>query len=164
MAITIKGTVVPFLKLQVAQAKDNGRVAADVDLGVAALAIPGTADSVFDKKATLAASASVEHDLAGALESPLGDVVSFAKVYAIGVFAEAANTNNVVVGGAAANSFLGPFKDATDKVALTPGGSLLVINPAGWTVTPGTADLLKIANSGAGTSVSYRLVVIGASA
>lgn len=160
-AADVKGTVQPVVRVVVANTLDGASVNASVDLGVAALAIPAAADAVFNKRATLAASASVEHDLAGALEDPLGQVVVFAKVYAIALYAESTNTNSVVLGGAAANAFTGPFADATDKLNVAPGGSVLLVNPAGWTVTAGTGDLLKVANSAGGTSVSYRLTVIG---
>lgn len=160
-AASVKGTVQPVARVVVANTLDGASVTASVDLGVAALTIPATSDAVFNKRATLAASASVEHDLAGTLEDPLGQTVVFAKVYAIALYAESANTNSVVLGGAAANAFTGPFADATDKINVAPGGSVLLINPAGWSVTAGTGDLLKVANSGAGTSVSYRLTVIG---
>lgn len=160
-AASVKGTVQPIARVVVSNTLDGASVTASVDLGVAALAIPATADATFNKRATLAASATVEHDLAGTLEDPLGQVVVFAKVYAIAIYAESANTNNVILGGAAANGFSGPFGDPTDTVVVRPGGSALLINPAGWSVTAGTGDLLKIANSAAGTSVSYRLTVIG---
>lgn len=160
-AASVKGTVQPIARVVVANTLDGASVTANVDLGATALTIPAAADAVFNKRATLAASATVEHDLAGTLEDPLGQVVVFAKVYAIAVYAESTNTNNVVLGGAAANAFVGPFGATAHTVAVGPGGSVLLINPAGWTVTAGTADLLKVANSGAGTSVGYRLTVIG---
>lgn len=130
---------------------------------------PGTAAQKADKmladQRTLAASATENLDLAGTLADPLGVTVTFAKVKAIYVRAAAANTNNVCVGGAASNAFVGPFADATDVVCVRPGGVLLVTAPAGgWTVTASTGDLLKVANSGAGTGVTYDVIIIGTSA
>jgi hypothetical protein len=105
---------------------------------------------VYDTR-TLAASASEDLDLAGAF-------ANFTKVHAIYVFATSANTNNVVVGGASANSFVAPF---TGTVTVGPGGENLVTSKAGWTVTAGTGDLLKIANSNSGSAVTYDIVVAG---
>lgn len=111
---------------------------------------------------TLAASASESLDLAGGLTNLLGEVLTFTKIKAIFIFAATANTNNVEVGGAAANAF--PlFKDATDIYPAPPGGIFLVTFPDanGKAVTAGTGDLLKIANSGAGTGVTYDIVIVG---
>jgi hypothetical protein len=161
--MAIKGTVQALCKLTLAKARDNGHVQAQVDLGAEALAIPATADALYDDKANLGAAASSEIDLAGALVDPAGDVVTFAKVYAIGVFAEKANAHALQVGGAAANAFFGPFKDVTDALSIPAGGCALVANPAGWPVTAGTGDLLKLANAGGVSAIGYRLVVLGAS-
>lgn len=123
------------------------------------------ADKLFSDQRTLAASATENLDLAGVLSDPFGVILTFAKVKAIYVHASSANTNSVCVGGHATAAFTGPFSDATDIVCIPPGGTLLVSAPsAGWTVTATTADLLKIANSGGTTGVTYDVVIIGATA
>ena len=40
---------------------------------------------------------------------------------------------------------------------------LLLVAPgaAGYAVTAGTGDILKVANSGAGTGVTYDIVIVG---
>jgi hypothetical protein len=120
------------------------------------------ASKVFSDTRQLAASTSEDLDLAGSLAGPLGAAVVFATVKAILVKAAAGNTNNVVVGGASANQFVGPFGDAADTIAVKPGGTLLLTAPkTGWTVGAGTADLLKIGNSGAGSVVNYDIVILG---
>lgn len=127
----------------------------------------GQADLVWGDSGTLAASANTDLDLAaGALTGALGGTVTFARVKAILVTADAGNTNNVVVGGAASNQFTGPFGAGTHTVSVPPGGALLLTAPGttGWPVTAGTGDLLRIANSAAGSSVGYSIVIIGASA
>jgi hypothetical protein len=82
-------------------------------------------------------------------------VLNLTKVKILRIRAATANTNDVVVGGAAANAFLGPFADATDKIAIQARrrGCCLIAPNAGYTVIAGTGDQLKIANSGAGTGV-----------
>lgn len=131
----------------------------DLSLGTGAR----QANNAFTDVRTLAASASEPLDLAGSLGNPLGATLTFTAVKAIKVEADETNANNVVIGGAASNAFLGPFVDATDKISLAPGGVALLVNPtaAGWTVTAATGDLLQIANSGAGSGVSYTITILG---
>lgn len=125
----------------------------------------GKADKLFSDTRTLAASATENLDLAGALSDPFGVTTTFVKVKAIYIKAADGNTNSVVVGGAGSNTFTGPFADATDKLTIPPGGFVMLVHPgAGWTVTAATGDILLVANSAAGTSVSYDVVIIGTSA
>jgi hypothetical protein len=113
------------------------------------------ADLIWSDRITLAASATQNLDLAGSLTGLLGGTLTFAKVKAIYVKADAANTNNVNVGGAASNGFVGPFLDATDKVAVRPGGVFLVTAPeTGWTVTAAWAAARK-GETGLSASVGW---------
>jgi hypothetical protein len=124
----------------------------------------GQADKVYAASNTLAASATANLDLAGSLLDPFGAVVTFAHVNVIRVEASASNVNDVCFGGAASNGFLGQFADPTDVTCVKPGGVLLLVNPGvGWVVTAGTGDLLKTANSGGTTSVTYKILIIGKS-
>jgi len=124
----------------------------------------GKADLAFADRRTLAAAATENLDLAGALTDPLGAALTFGHVKAIYVTAKSTNTNSVVVGGAASNGFAGPFGGTTPTLSIPPGGFLLLTHPgAGWVVTPTSGDLLKVANSGAGTSVQYDVILIGTS-
>ena len=122
------------------------------------------ANQFFSDRRTLAASTSEDLDLSGALTDAFGASIAFTKVKAIQVTAPTTNTNDVVIGGAAANAFVGPFGASTHKVSVPPGGVVTLANPtaAGWTVTAATGDLLKIANSAAGSSVDYEIVIVGA--
>jgi hypothetical protein len=121
-------------------------------------------DRMFSDTRTLAASASESLDLAGgALPDAFGVALTFARVKAIFVRASALNTNNVVLSRPAANGV--PFLDAaSDAHSIAPGGCVLLMRPdaAGWAVTAGTGDLITLANSGAGTTVSYDIVILGA--
>lgn len=125
----------------------------------------GYADLIYTGTRTIAASSSENLDLSGSLTGPLGSTLTFVKVKAILIVADAGNTNNVVVGGAGSNTFTGPFADATDKLSIPPGGSLLLTHPgAGWTVTASTGDILLVANSSSGSGVTYKVMIIGTSA
>lgn len=124
------------------------------------------ADKVWSDNRTLAASASEDLDLAGSLTDAFGATLAFARVKGLIVYAAAANTNDVVIGGAGSNGWVGPFGAATHTLTVRPGGLLTLFAPGatGYTVTAGTGDLLHVANSSSGSSVTYDVVVIGASA
>lgn len=124
------------------------------------------ADRVFTDTRTLAASATEDLDLAGVLFDAFNAAITFVKIKAVIVKAAAGNTNNVRVTRPASNGF--PlFVAAGDGEDIPPGGVSAKVAPgaAGWgTVTPGTGDLITITNGGAGTPVTYDLVIIGTSA
>lgn len=121
------------------------------------------ANNVFSDERTLAASASEDLDLAGVLANALGATLTFTAIKAILVIASSANVNNVVVGNTPLNAFTGPFTASAGAVSIPPGGFFFALNPgaAGWPVTAGTGDLLRVLNSAAGSSVTYRIVIIG---
>lgn len=124
----------------------------------------GQADLVFADQRSLAASGTEELDLAGVLET-LGATLTFVKVKAIYIKAAAGNGGNIVVGGAASNTFTGPFADATDKLQIPADGSIMLTAPlSGWTVTAGTGDKLLIANSDSGAAATYDIAIVGTSA
>ena len=127
----------------------------------------GQADRIFHDRRTLAASANEDLDLAGVLTDAFGAVITFARIKALLIAADPGNTNNVIVGNAATNGFISWVGAATHTVTVRPGGLLLLLAAAdvtAYAVTAATADLLRVANSGAGTSVTYDVVLIGASA
>jgi hypothetical protein len=133
--------------------------------------LAGMADRVWTTQVTaLAASGTQDFDLAGALADPFGSTSGavFARVKALIVAAGSANTNTVVVGNAAATAWVGPFGASTHTIAVKPGGALcLFTGPAdltGYAVTAGSADVLRITNGGAGTTVAFDIAVIGCSA
>lgn len=119
----------------------------------------------FSNTRSLAASTSEDLDLNNAANPLLdahGRPLQLTKLKGIRVVAALTNVNNVVIGGAPSNGFLGWFSDISDKIALPPGGFFEIVHPAaGWTVTPGSGDLLRLANSGAGSAVGYDIGLIG---
>jgi hypothetical protein len=125
-----------------------------------------TADRVFADTRTLTASSSEDLDLAGVLADGMGNTLTFARVKALLIRAAAANSNNVIVGNAASNGFISWVGGAVHTVTVRPGGLMLLAAPdaTAYAVTAATADLLHVANSGAGTSVTYDVIIIGASA
>lgn len=119
---------------------------------------------LFSDTRTIALSANEDLDLSGVLTDALGGLITAAEVCAIFVKADAANINSVNVSRPAANGFIGPFLAAGDGISVKPGEYALLSSPSGWAVTAGTGDLLNIANSGAGTAVSYDIVILGRTA
>lgn len=115
---------------------------------------------------TLAGSANEDLDLAGTLTDAFGATFTLARVKGIIIASAAANTNDVVLGGAAANGFISWVGSATDKVKVKPGGVLALFAPdaTAYPVTAATADLLRVTNGAAGTSITYDIAVIGSSA
>lgn len=125
------------------------------------------ADRLFSDTRTLAASANEDLDLAGTtLLDAFGAALTFVRLRGIIVAAAAGNTNNVVIGGAATNGFTSWVGASTHTVTVRPGGVFSLVGPdtSGYTVTAATGDLLRVANSGAGTPVTYDIILIGASA
>ncbi|MGQ4358562.1 hypothetical protein [Streptomyces sp. SAS_272] len=126
----------------------------------------GKADRVFSDRRTLAASGTEDLDLAGVLLDAFGSAITFARVKGLIIAAAAGNSNNVVV-GAASGSPWAALLNSTGTLTLRPGAFMAVgtgqADATGYAVTATTADLLKIANSGAGTSVTYDIHIIGAS-
>jgi hypothetical protein len=122
----------------------------------------GQANAVFSDQRALSASATEQLDLFGSLTDPLGGTLNFATVKIMKVCGNAANTNDVLVGGAASNTFVGPFNAASQKIAVRPGGCAMFVAPqTGWTVTNTTGDKLEIGNGGAGTSITYDVFIGG---
>lgn len=119
------------------------------------------ANHFFSASYTGASTSGNSHDLAGGLTDAFGSTITFTAIKTIVVKAAATNTGNVIVGGAASNTFASMFGDATDTVVLKPGGIVVLHDPsaAGYAVTASTGDILKIAAS-SGT-VDYDLILIG---
>ncbi len=121
------------------------------------------ANAMWADTRTLTASSTENLDLAAVLTDAFGTALTFTKVKAILVMAAAGNTNNVVLGGAASNAFINWVGDATDVINIRPGGVFMLAAPdaTAYAVTASTGDILKVANSSSGTSVTYTIVIIG---
>lgn len=123
------------------------------------------ADLMFHDQRTVNASASEDLDLAGVLTSPLGGTQTYVELRALMITASSGNTNNVRLTRPASNG-VPLFLAASDGIDIPPGGVFLWACGADGkvTVTAGTGDLLTVANSGSGTSVTYDVVILGTSA
>jgi hypothetical protein len=124
----------------------------------------GQADRIFTDTRTLAASATENLDLAGSLTDAFGATITFARIKLVLVTAAVANTNNVNVIRESTNG-VPLFLALADGIPVRPGGGFAWWAPdaTAVAVTASTGDLLTVTNSAAGTSVTYDIVVIGAS-
>jgi hypothetical protein len=123
------------------------------------------ADRVFSDTRTVSASGTDALDLAGSLTDIYGNTLTFVELKALYVYASTGNTNNVRVNRPSSNG-VPLFLAASDGIDVPPGGTFFWACPADGkvTVTAGTGDLLNFDNSSSGTSVTYDVVIIGASA
>jgi len=161
---TLSATLSSGLDLQTVSVPGNLAAAFGFDSTLGNGATVNAADMVWGDTNTLAPSANVDLDFAGTLVGALGTTLTFARLKAIMVRAAAGNTNNVVMSRGASNG-VPIFGSASNSMPILPGGTFLWVAPgAGVIVTPATGDLINFANSGAGTSVTYDIFVIGASA
>lgn len=122
------------------------------------------ADLMYSDSNTLAASGTTDLDLAASLADGFGTTLTFARIKLLMVTAAAGNTNNVLLSRPAANG-VPLFSAVSDQLIIPPGGMFLWAAPgAAIAVTAGTADLITLTNSAGSTSVTYDVVIIGASA
>jgi hypothetical protein len=156
----------------------SGTHSAALDLGTAALPFTlssnftmasGTAanqaDRVFTDTRTLGISATEDLDLAGVLTDSFGALITFVKLKALIIKAAAGNTNNVNLSRPAGATGVPIFLAISDGIVIPPGYTFAWFGPGtGITVTPSTGDLITLTNSGAGTGVTYDVVIIGTSA
>jgi hypothetical protein len=125
-----------------------------------------SADLMFHDQRTLSASATENLDLAGSLANPLtGATMTFVEIRAVLISAASGNTNNVLFSRPASNGVT-LFSAAGDEIKVPPGGVFMWACGADGAiaVTAGTGDIFTVTNSGAGTSVTYDVVILGTSA
>ena len=162
MGMTASGLYTKTADLETPSADLNWRRGVALDSGTGA----GKADLRFTDTRTLTASSTEDLDLAGVLTDAFGVALTFVKIKGLFISAAAANTNNVIVGAAASNAWAA-LLGATHTLTLRPGTTFGLMAGAAdattYAVTAGTGDLLKVANSAGGTSVSYDILLIGSS-
>lgn len=120
------------------------------------------ANMIFTDTRTLAASTTEDLDLAGGLTDVFGTTITFTKIKGIIIKASSSNTNNVVVGGDA-NGLVNWVGAANDIINVRPGGMFCIMAPdaTAYAVTGSTGDILQVANSSSGSSVTYDIILIG---
>lgn len=128
------------------------------------------ADVLFTDERTVATASNDDIDLNGLLTNAFGQTVSMVEIVAILIInaprSGVANTTNLTVGGGT-NPVVGWLGGTTPTLGpIRPGGAFMRAESDGagmCVVTPGTGDILRVANS-AGASATYQIAVIGRSA
>lgn len=120
------------------------------------------ADRLYTATRTIAASGTDPLDLAGVLTDGIGTTITLARVKAFYIAASAGNTNNLIVGNGT-NPFINWVGAGTHTVTIRPGGMFLLAAPdaTAYVVTAATGDILQIANSAGGSTVTYTIAVYG---
>lgn len=132
--------------------------------------VADAADRIFVDERTVASATNDDIDLAGVLVGALGSTITFVEIVAILIInrskAGVANTTNLTI-GVGTNPFVGFLGGTTPTIGpIRPGGFVMIGCPADvgiGTVTAGTADILRIANS-SGAAATYQIAIIGRSA
>jgi hypothetical protein len=125
------------------------------------------ADRLYVGSHTIAASGTLDLDLAGSLADVFGATLTFARVKAVLVTFQSDNTGSEVgVGAAASNQFYGFFNAATDQEKVHSSGCFFKwrADATGWAVTAGTGDLLRVTNLDGTNAAKINVAIIGASA
>lgn len=115
---------------------------------------------------TLAESGTDNLDLSGGLTDGFGASLLFARVACILIENTCPSVGHTLqVGGAASNPISTIFANTSDIITIGPSGILLLWNPsaAGYAITAGSADVLKIHNPSVG-EVTYNITIIGSTA
>ena len=168
MADTLATTLTLRLEGTYVNALDLSNVTDALSLNYSDTTADGTgldqADIMWHDSRTLAAT-SEDLDLAGTLTGSFGTTVTFAKVKGILIKNTSTTATEILsVGGAAGNQFVNWVSATNDEINIGPNGVFLLFNPsaAGYAVTAGTGDLLKI-DAGADT-ITYEITVWGTTA
>lgn len=135
----------------------------------------GNADKLYYFERTINAGASSETlDINGGLTDNLGQTFNPVRVKGLWVInapndpAATQNTNDLIIGAAAANQF-SAILGAAGTETLKPGGHSLhwagQADATAWASTGGTNDQLKIANSAGagGANLTYQIIIVGVS-
>ena len=116
---------------------------------------------------SVSSGADDDLDLNATLTDAFGASVTFTKVKALYI-RNKSTTDALRIGGGASNEWIGaatPFLAAGDKIVLPPGADMLLRCPtaAGWTVTAGSADTLRVSHPGTtSAAISYDIAILGA--
>lgn len=130
----------------------------------------GNAQYVYVTQPSIAASSSLNIDLAGSVTDVYGNTITFAKIKVI--YVELTTTtaaSTIDVGGASSAGFAnwissaGTFATDQPKVRVRNGGIFFLgcTDGTGYAVTATTADILKITNNDGAVAASLNILIVG---
>jgi len=112
---------------------------------------------------TVASGANDDIDLSGSLTNFVGETVTFSRIKLILIYNPSTLAGEILtLGGGGSNSWIAPFgASSTFKDSVYPSGLWLRTAPLdGFLVTAGSADILRVHNSGT-LSVTYPIIIAG---
>jgi hypothetical protein len=126
------------------------------------------ADRLYAARLTISAGGFFDFDLSGVLVDFFGNPILFAKVTYLYVelLSKTPQASSIEIGGAVANAFIGWIDTAAAKIKV-PGPGVFLLGSAaagGYTVTPGTGDILRITNNDGANAAEVNIAIIGRSA
>ena len=124
----------------------------------------GQANGLWHDLRTLAAATNEDLTLSNLPQTIFGNSVSvnMAAVKALLIVNSATTSGaDLIVGAAASAAWGAPFGATSHQVRVPADSCLLLVNKgAGWSVTAGAVDKLRIGNGGS-ASIDYKIVIVG---
>lgn len=122
----------------------------------------GQVTKIYSDSFSVAQSVNTDLDLSGTLTGVYGTVVFTAIKGILVVAGTNTGLGNLVIGNVT-NGIVAPFGAATHSIAVAPGGFFAITNPsaAGFAITAGTVDLLRIATAATAGTYTFDVVVVG---
>ncbi|SFI31469.1 hypothetical protein [Nitrosomonas sp. Nm34] len=124
------------------------------------------ANKVFTDTRTIGASSTETIDLTWTTLDAIAKRLNLTKIKALILVASENNSNDILLGSNSLNNPITSFFGAAnDRLRIKPGGMIALIAPDanGYAVVQGAADKLDIANDGAGSPVTYTILIMGVS-
>ncbi len=120
------------------------------------------ADKIYTNTYAIATAATESIDVKGALVDALGAAFTPAKLKAVYIYSQPANTTTLTLFGDVNSVPI--LNTAATTTTLLPGGLFLLVQPplAGIAVTAGTGDIIKIVNA-AGATANVDVILVGTS-
>ena len=124
----------------------------------------GLADLKWDDRRTVNDAANDDLDLAASLTDSFGASLTFVKIKGIAVYNRNTTAGHNLVIGGGSNTFSSWLGATGDTITVGPEGLFVLWNPslAGYAVTAGTGDILRL--TGSGGNIVYDIAIIGTSA
>lgn len=152
---------------QIVHTKSNGVAVAVETVGqiIEQAVVYGTNANQMTKWASRTVSLTngeaVTYSLLGGISNAFGDALTFSRVNWISISAPSANANDITVGGASADPFVGWIGGTAPTATVRPGGIVMAYSPdaTGYLVETNNYQL-KILNAGT-NAVTFNLYIGG---
>lgn len=160
--MAISGTIKPSWNIVETKSLDLSTPRDALSLSETHTITDGTGADQFDEHfhdtRPIAAGANDDLDLAGGLTDAFGNTITFSAIKALQIINS--GTVEIQIDQSVANGFTAWF---TGIQKIPAGGTLQLVAPtaAGYAVTAGTGDILRITNNDGSTAASYKIAIGG---